>query len=164
MSMYEAYFDDVYRYVLYKTGSKWDTDDLVSEVFHKAYRSYSSAKQPENAKAWVMTIARHTVIDHYRKRKETVSADILESFAQDFSVEEKVEHAVEVDCLHKALAYLPDEDREVMTLRYFAEMKHREIGAVLGKQEDTVKTRVSRLLRKLGGLVKGCLEGKNAHG
>lgn len=162
--MYDECFDDVYRYCYSKMGNKWDTDDVVSEIFRKAFEHYSSLKGHSNGKAWLMTIARNTVYDFYRRKKDTLGGDAVEWLVQPDLSAAQLEAKEDLECLNKALAYLPDEDREYIRLKYFAGLKYREIGELAGKSEETVKTRVFRLLKKVGVLVRNCMEGVMPNG
>jgi RNA polymerase sigma-70 factor (ECF subfamily) len=154
----------VYRFVYSKLGNKWDTDDVVSDVFRKAFEHYAALRSDSNPKAWLMTIARNTIYDLYRKRKDTLAGDELEAVAHPDSFMEQMELQDDLNCLKKAMAYLSEEDQELVRLKYFAELKYREVGDAVGKSEQTVKTRVFRLLKKLSLLVKSCLEGASSNG
>ncbi|HYK72836.1 MAG TPA: sigma-70 family RNA polymerase sigma factor [Pseudoneobacillus sp.] len=164
IDMYDRFFNNVYRYVYSKLGNKWDTDDVVSEVFRKAFERFSTLQEDSNAKAWLMTIARHTIIDFYRKKKDNVTGEILEQLVHEESFEAKLEIDDDIECLKKSMSYLPEEDQELIKLKYFAELKYKEIGYVVGKSEDALKTRVFRLLKKVGILVKKCIEGVGTNG
>lgn len=162
--LYDLFFNDVYRYVYSKVGSSWDTDDIVSEVFRKAYERFASLKENSNAKAWLITIARNTVIDFYRKKKDSLPGDDIERILITEPFEEKLAFEDDLICLQKVLASLPEEDHEFINLKYFAELKYREIEAVVGKSEDLIKTRVFRTIKKMSILMKNCLEGVNKRG
>ena len=162
--LYDQFFDDVYRYILYKVGKKWDADDLVSEVFRKAFVRQSSLRQDSNEKAWLMTIARNTVIDYYRKKKNVIYSDQVEDYMEHevFSANGDLED--HLDCVKNSLSFMPEEDREIINMRYFADMKYRDIGQVLGKTEQAIRTRMFRLTKKMGVLVTKCLEGVKERG
>lgn len=164
VELYDRCFDDVYRYVYSKIGNSWDADDVVSDTFRKAFEKYDTLREHSNPKAWLITIAHHTVADFYRKKKPSVSADKLYDLADPDDFEDRFALDDDLDCVRKSIAALPPEDREIVRLRYFAGLKNREIGEVLGKTEEAVKTRVFRLLKKLSALVKTCLEGAGQRG
>jgi RNA polymerase sigma-70 factor, ECF subfamily len=164
VELYDQCFDDVYRYVYYKVGNKWDTDDLVSDVFRKAYERYATLRESSNAKGWLITIAHNAVVDFYRRKKPSVSIDSVVEIKEPGAFEEQFELDDDLECVKKSLAFLSPEDQEIANLRYFADLKNREIGAVLGKSEEAIKARVFRLLKKMSVLVTKCLEGVNRHG
>ncbi|AAM23615.1 RNA polymerase sigma factor [Caldanaerobacter subterraneus] len=157
IEFYEKNFDDVYRYVYFKVGNKWDADDIVSETFQKAFEKYNTVKS--NSKAWIFSIARNTVTDYYRMRKNLVSEElIMEHFYPDV-FEDKLEREVELDCLKKSLYSLSKEEIEIVNLKYFANMTHREISQLIEKTEEAVKAQAYRIIQKLKNLVIKCLEG-----
>ena len=86
--LYDKYFDDVYRYIYFKTGNKWEADDLVSETFKKAYEKYKYLKG--EPKPWIMSIARNTVIDFYRRKKNfaPINDNEQDDFTYNYPIEE----------------------------------------------------------------------------
>jgi RNA polymerase sigma factor (sigma-70 family) len=148
LKLYDRYFDDVYRYTYFKIGNSWDTDDLVAETFRKAFEKIHTING--SPKAWLITIARNTIIDWYRKQKEIVADDAdLDKYAYAHSFEEIFEKKEEINCLKKSL----------QKLKYFSGLKYKEISVVVGKSTDAVKMKFLRIIRKLGKLVKVCMEG-----
>ncbi|BBI33388.1 RNA polymerase sigma factor [Cohnella abietis] len=159
MTMYEEYFDDVYRFVLYKTGNRWDTDDLVSEIFRKAFQHFNQNRvELERMKPWLFTIARNTVIDHYRKRKEWAYGHDPEVFGYTHTTELLETIDLQNDCLKQSLLSLTTEEREMINLKYIAEMKYSEISGIVGKAEMWMKTKVHRIKQKMALLINKCME------
>lgn len=158
MSLYDQYFDDVYRYVFFKTNSHWDTDDLVSDIFKKAFEKYTPAI--ENPKPWLFSIARNTIIDFYRKKKDIASSDELDQYMYPGCFELDLEKNEQLNCLKKSLSTLPKEDLEFVNLRYFSGLKYKEIGELTGKSEDSVKMRLSRIIKKLKEMISLSMEAK----
>ncbi|MGB9680264.1 MAG: RNA polymerase sigma factor [Thermoanaerobacteraceae bacterium] len=156
IEFYEKNFDDVYRYVYFKIGNKWDTDDIVSEIFKKAYEKYKTIKS--NPRSWLFSIAKNTITDHYRKNKNVTLEDDLSSFPYPDIFENKFEKEAEIDCLKKSIYSLPKEEIEIINLKYFTGMTHREISQIAKKTEDAVKMKAFRIIQKLKNLVIKCLE------
>jgi len=80
IEIYDENFDDVYRYVYVKIGNKWDAEDIVSETFRKAFEKFSSFQRGSSPKSWLMTIARNTIIDFYRKKKSVPIGEEMEFY------------------------------------------------------------------------------------
>lgn len=159
LDLYDQYFGDVYRYIYFKTGNKWDADDLVSETFRKAFEKYRSLRG--NPKAWLMTIARNTMADFYRKRKGLVQENTeLDRHAYAYSFEEVLGREDEMICLQRALRILSEDELELINLKYFSELTHRQIGEVLNKSTAAVKMKSMRIMRQVRESVKRCMEGK----
>lgn len=159
LQLYENCYDDIYRYVYCRTGNPWDTDDIVSDVFLKAYRHYDSARQTH--KAWLVTIARNTTIDYYRKSGREFPGEVPESLTF-MTVLEDLEHDLEKACLKSALSQLDGELLELISLRFFCGLKHKEIAEVLGSKQANVKTRFYRALEQLRKKVESCLASENS--
>lgn len=66
----------------------------------------------------------------------------------------------EIGCLKNSLGCIDDEELEIISLRYFSEMKYWEIGIVLERSENAIKMKSTRIMNKLKELVIKCLEGK----
>lgn len=157
IKLYDKYFDDIYRYIYFKTGNKWEADDLVSETFRKAYEKYSSLKG--EPKAWIMTIARNTVIDYYRRKKDfTPVNDEFDDYTYGYPVEEIFEKKEELNYLKQSLKSLNKDELEIVNLKYFSGLKYSEIAQLLGKTENAVKTKAMRIHRKLEQFIEKCME------
>lgn len=159
VDLYDAYFDDIYRYVYVKTSNKWETEDLVSEVFRKAFENFSLLEGHQNDKAWLFTIARNTVIDYYRKNKSVLVGDNFEQYLSPLPFEDPFDGKTEKECLQRSLKHLSDGDLEITELRYFADLKFKEMAIILKKEEGSLRVKSNRITKKLGVLVKKCLGG-----
>lgn len=141
----------------FKTGNRWDADDLVSEIFRKAFENFAAVSR--NEKAWLFSIARNTVIDFYRKRKDIASSDKLDLYINPDSFETRLEKAEEMKILRDSLVLLTEEEQEIISLRYFSGMKHKEIAGLMGKSEQSIKMKVMRVTRRLKDLITKEMEG-----
>lgn len=157
LEIYDHYFNDVYRYVLVKTGNKWDAEDIVSDTFRKAYEKLSSLKDDSNPKSWLMSIARNNVIDFYRKKKGVLVGDDLESYLSPIPFEDPLDQSDELVCLKKSLVHLSKEDLEIVNLRYFAGLKFKEMADVLKKEDGSLRVKSCRITKKIGILITKCL-------
>ncbi|MDI3309959.1 MAG: RNA polymerase sigma factor [Thermoanaerobacterium sp.] len=157
LDIYESFFDDVYRYVYFKVGNGWDVDDIVSDIFKKAYENYGSINS--NVKAWIFAIARNTVVDFYKKKKDIAFGDDLDAFTYPDVFENKFDKEAELNCLKKSLYSLPKEEIEIVGLKYFSNLSNKELSLLLDKTEDAVKMKSYRIIQKLKKLVNICLEG-----
>lgn len=159
IAMYDEYFDDVYRYIYTKTGNKWDAEDVVSETFRKAYEKRACLVKEPNPKAWLLTVARNTAIDHYRKKKGIPIGDRLDFYPVPVPFSDPLEQWEERECLKKTLLCLPPEEMEIINLRYFANMRFKEIAAILQVQENFIRVKSGRIIKKVGLIIKKCLGG-----
>jgi RNA polymerase sigma-70 factor (ECF subfamily) len=128
--------------------------ELVSRVFFKAYRHWRDAPVEAAAIQWVFRIARNTLIDYWRtdKRRATASLPIDEAGALRASSsdpEAEYQSRQRRSDVIRALAALPESDRDLLSLKFIAHRTNREIAAVLEISEAAVSMRLLRALRKL---------------
>lgn len=154
-SIYKIYYGKIYRYCRINLQSKETAEDVAQETFFKAWRSIQtfSADNGGSIQAFLFRIARNTIIDLSRKKKELNLDTALEVETKD-DFEEEFDKKGEIEKVQKALAKLGEEDRHLVVLRFFEEMSNGEIAAVVESNEGAVRVRLHRILKKLRGLLK----------
>jgi RNA polymerase sigma factor (sigma-70 family) len=142
----DAHSDDVLRFLIAAVG-RHDADDAFQETFLSALRAYPRLRPGSNVKAWVLTIAHHKAIDVHRARGR-----------RPVPVAEPDQHAgtvaqaprPEPDSDHwERVRGLPQRQREVLTLRYAADLTHAEIATALGCSEEAARRAASDGLKNL---------------
>jgi RNA polymerase sigma-70 factor (ECF subfamily) len=150
--LYERYRDTVYRYLLSRTGTAEEAEDLLQQVFLRAMDALSQY-QPNKRPfvAWLLGIARNLSIDSHRRRRSTVPWDgVPEVFCTgDSGLEAEVLRREELSRLGVLFAALPADKRELLVLRFAAGLTVREIAVVIGKSEAATKKQISRTLETL---------------
>ena len=143
------------------TGSQTDAEDLTQDVFLKLYRSLSSFDPAKGAfSTWLTTLTRNLLVDHFRRTRQDRSTDSLDvslggeegdgpTRAEQLPDTRKTQHDHIAGAqlrarIQHALRQLSPELREAVILRDLQDMDYREIAAVLGVPEGTVKSRISR--------------------
>lgn len=151
--LYEQYLPRVFRYIRYRVSNNALAEDLTSSVFEKALSKMSSYRRDEASFAtWLLAIARHQVIDHYRtssKRQAVPLEEAADVPSKKASPEEELIRKEELERLHVYLAELPEREQEVISLKFGAEMTNRQISGVLGLSESNVGTILYRAVGKL---------------
>ena len=142
--LYDLYAQRVFRYLLSKTGNQQDAEDLTTQTFMAALQSLSRYQHRGNFAAWLFSIARNKTIDHFRKQHRPISLEEAEGERGDWRNPGIVQDQI-LD-LSKLIATLPEDDQELLRLRFVAEMKFSEIAALVKKSEDAVKKKIYRLL------------------
>jgi len=140
----------VYAFVAYRIGAGHDAEDVTGEVFERALRyrrGYDPAKGAP--RAWLIGIARRVLADRALSGAETV-AEVPETQAPG----ELEQDAVERLTLQAALGRLADRDRELLAMRYGADMKAAEIAQVLESTTNAVEVAVHRALRRLRAIME----------
>jgi RNA polymerase sigma-70 factor (ECF subfamily) len=143
----------VYRYIGYRVGDPVLTEDLTAAVFEKALAAFPRYRQEKaSPMTWLMAIARNVVVDHLRRlgRDLTVPLELAEQLACPRpNPGEAVERGEEVARLRYCLSRLAGRDREIISLKFGAELNNRMIAAALSLSETNVGAIVFRALRKL---------------
>lgn len=142
----------VYAYVSYRIGDGADAEDVTSEVFERATR-YRATYQPSKGDpiAWLLGIARRTLADRY-------AATLRDPGVGGGEPEEAHEPDLEASAirrltLEQAIGALSDRDQELLSLRYGADLRARQIGAVMEMETHAVEVALSRALARLRTLV-----------
>lgn len=154
-TLYELYFHRIYSYVLMRVNHPQDTEDVVSDIFVQILKNLSkfNNRYEFSFAAWVFTIARNTIIDFYRHRGRTPQELKLEEIDnQPLQNSDPYILLIEREkCseLHDLLELLPARRREVITLKYFGGVRNLEIADVMGIDERTVASHLSRGLKDL---------------
>jgi RNA polymerase sigma factor (sigma-70 family) len=154
--LYDEYFDRINRYLRCRVSNVWDADDLTNTVFLKALEKFDQYDRRNPFASWIFRIAQNTFIDFLRKKKE-IPLNIEESLTNDddtWQPEKTLIITEQYQLLHHQLGLLTQNQRDVITLRYFGELKIRQVAEVLGKKESSIKTLSRRGLFKLQQLYK----------
>jgi RNA polymerase sigma-70 factor (ECF subfamily) len=150
-SMYEVNQPLIYKFMFWRTQDKMLAQDLTSSVFEKAWRTRGNFKGG-SAKSWLFRIARTTLIDHWRARKD-IANDELVSEAMDDRADpgEILDKEMRLDQLRAAVSRLPTEMRQVVELRFVRGLSTRETAERLGLSEANARVIQYRALKKLKG-------------
>ncbi len=151
--LYEEYLPRVFRYIRYKVNNTQVAEDLTSTTFEKALTNFSKFSEDKASfPTWIFSISRNTVIDYYRAqgRKHTVSLDEAKEIeSKDPSPEEELLKKEERQKLQMCLQQLPEDEQEIIHLKFAAELNNRQIAKMLGLSESNVGTKLYRTVRKL---------------
>jgi RNA polymerase sigma-70 factor (ECF subfamily) len=154
--IFDHYHEAIHRFIASRVQRPSDAEDLTQHVFVKALEAlprYESRGIPFGG--WLFRLARNAVIDHVRTRHDHAELDsILEWTAGEAGPDEIVAVRQELDAVGAALAALTDDQREAISLRFFAGLSAREAAEAMGKQEGTVRglqfRGIAALRRQLG--------------
>ncbi|OGO31260.1 MAG: hypothetical protein A2Z29_09230 [Chloroflexi bacterium RBG_16_56_11] len=150
---YEQYMPKVFRYIRFRITEKDLAEDLTSVVFEKALTKFTTYT-PEKAtfSTWIFRIARNTLIDHFRasSRGSTVQLDeAIEHANDDESPEETAIASEEQRMLRQCISRLSPGEREIISLKFGADMTNRQIAGTLGISDSNVGVILFRAVRKL---------------
>ena len=146
--LYDGHFDRIYRYVFFRVTDIETAEDLTSGVFLKAWENLQRYRPGGPFVAWLYTIARNTVIDHYRTRKPGVALEDV-VLPHEAGLDDGLDRQSDVAVLREGLRNLTDEQREVLTLRFIEELDTEEIARRMHKSEGAIRALQMRALQAL---------------
>jgi len=156
---FREYRSTIYRYVRFRVETREVAEDLTSDTFMKALRSYSRYNPSRAAPlTWLLRIARNTVTDHQRARKRRSSLHVSLDRVPDLvsrmpSPEERVLKEERIQALLNSVRLLRAADQELLSLRYGGGLRNGEIAERLGITRNAVVVRIHRALHRLRKIV-----------
>lgn len=157
--LYDRYVEQIFAYVYHRVGHRQTAEDLVGDVFLRALRRISTFRwQGVDFGAWLMTIARNRVHDHFKSarfRLEATVEDVLETPVER-SPENPEQALLTADMtrqVHEAIRQLKGGQAEVLYLRFIQHLNVAETAAVMGKTDGAVKALQYRALKSLSKLM-----------
>jgi len=144
----ERHWSSIARFFRSKIGD--DGADLISQTFLACVEARDRI-EGDNVKAYLFSVARRRLADHFRSRARSPSIDFSASSVIDLGTgpTTHVSRRERRELLHDALARIPLDDQIALELAYFEGMSMREIASVLELQENTVRSRLARAREKL---------------
>jgi RNA polymerase sigma-70 factor, ECF subfamily len=159
--IYDRYVDTVFRFVYFRVGNRQLAEDLTSDTFLRALKRIGSFTwQGRDLGAWLVTIARNLVADHFksgRYRLEVTTGDVMDADREDRGPEGSpeaavVEHITNVALL-TAVKQLNPEQQECIVLRFLQGFSVAETARAMGKNEGAIKALQYRAVRALARLL-----------
>lgn len=147
--LYLHWLSPVYRYFFFRTGNSKDAEDLTSQVFLKVYMELPRYHERGLFSAWLFRIVHNQINDYYRTGSREVDLEIADPVDDDHDLITQTAHSDEVQKLRRIIQSLPEEEQEMIRLRFVAELGYREIGSVLNRNEDAVRKSITRLLARM---------------
>ena len=148
--LYDKYVKDVYRYLLSRVGSTAVAEDLTSITFLAALEIFPTYRHKGVFKAWLFSIASRKAADFFRKesKQDKYENTIDEAIFITDLIDEVIQSERQKELL-ALIQHFDKKDRELLRLRFVAELKFREIAVLTRRNEAAVKKNYYRLLSKL---------------
>ncbi len=147
--LYNIYLERIYRYVFYQVRDKMTAEDLTEEVFLKAWKSIDTCRGKEQTfSSWLYRIAHNHVIDNLRSQRKYLSTD-MEALAEVSSPELGEEGKLERQEMLEVISDLPQNQKQVIILKFIEGLGNREIGQVMGKSQGAIRVLQMRALATL---------------
>lgn len=147
--LYLLYVQPVFRYLYSRMGNVPDAEDITAQTFLAALERFPKYRHRGYFASWLFSIARNKAMDYFRKHHKEASFEGAERLPDDVNLLQQVIKTERIAALSKLISTLPEDEQELIRLRYVAELSFAEIGHLLGQKEDTVKKSLYRLLARL---------------
>lgn len=133
-----------------------DADDVLQNVFLKAWSKLDTFHQESKISTWLYRIALNESLDFMRKKKtQVVSSDDAETMVGSTLMADDYFNGTEAEAmLQEAVAQLPDVQRTVFNMRYFDDMKYSEISEILQTSEGSLKASYHIAVKKISDFFK----------
>ena len=148
----------IYNYIFKMTLSKEDSEDIIQEVFIKAYKNLYKLENKEKFYSWLFKVAVNTMNTFFKSKKtyNTMEENLLINIKSD--TKDTPEGVLEIkeentELLNK-LSVLNEEEKNALVLKYVQGFSYKEVGQILGIKEETIKTKIFRAKKKLHELNK----------
>jgi RNA polymerase sigma-70 factor, ECF subfamily len=143
-TLYMRHHARLYRLLLRRIGRESVAEELVNEVFLEVWRNAHRFEAKARVATWLIAIARYKALSELRRRTETQLDDCVAAAIEDpadgpaTTVERQNRRVI----LHRCLAKLSPQHREVIHLVYYQEKKIEEVARFIGAPINTIKTRI----------------------
>ena len=145
----KKYTTPVYGLLVDMTKNIHDAEDLTQDTFSKAFRRLNNFKEKSKFSTWIYRIAYNTAIDFLRKKNREIPTDWSDRNNIDKLKWEPKEYSDKNELINQALHTLTVNQRSVVSLHYYQDMKLTEIAQIMDCAESTVRVRLFRALKKL---------------
>ena len=147
--LYRENYERVRNYVLYRMAGSSDAEDVVAEAFLKAARAFHRFDSERSSfSTWVISIARNCVADYWRKLR--IASPIDDAPESMFAANDEYPGLDESKLrVQELLVRLNPDERELVYMKYYAEMKNVEIAEKLGMNASTIASKLQRALQKM---------------
>ncbi len=147
--LYNQFVQPVYRYLRSRVQDVQVAEDLTSQTFMAAFENIHRYHERGYFSAWLFRIARSKLMDHFRRHKQEISLDEIENHGALDDALGRAARGDEIRRLAGLIRRLDPAGRDLITLRYVADLSFAEMAEVLGKSEGAVKKSLYRLLASI---------------
>ncbi len=157
-SLYLLHLDAIFRYIYFRIGDQREAEDLTEQVFLKAWEALPGYKDFGYPFAsWLYRIAHNLVIDYIRRVKPVSSVSIENQDGNDCgsAVIQQILETEETGLLAAAIIRLPEEQQQVIILRFIEGMSHAGVARILNKSEGACRMIQNRALIALSQMLSG---------
>ncbi|MFN7492660.1 MAG: RNA polymerase sigma factor [Cyclobacteriaceae bacterium] len=149
--LFDRYHSRIFNFLARLCMDRDLADDLAQNVFLRLIRYRSSYREGNRFMPWIYQMARNTFADHYRAHKNMKNnfLDVEKVANSAAETNEMMEQDEREALLHRSMARLNEEDRELLVLTRFQHLKYEEVASILDTTVANIKVKVHRAIGKL---------------
>jgi RNA polymerase sigma-70 factor (ECF subfamily) len=155
--LYEMYAGQIFNYLFYRTGEYQAAMDMMETVFLRAWENlpdFGTKGRGLNLRAWLYRMAHNAMVDYHRSNKAEVDLEAIAELPNKMPHAAKlVEMAETQEYLMNWLEELDEVSRQVLVLRFYAEMSPKEVSQIMDISEGNVRVIQYRALKKMRDLI-----------
>lgn len=145
--LYDLYVDKIYKFIFFRTSHRETAEDLTSLTFTKALEKIKDFNiELGYFSAWIYRIARNTVIDFYRTKKNKQNSELTEETEDENNVEYDIDIKCSLEKVKTQIDKLSKEQKDILIMRIWDGLSYEEISKIVGKSEANCKVITSRAL------------------
>jgi RNA polymerase sigma-70 factor (ECF subfamily) len=149
--LFDRYQKPVFNFLARMAMDRDAAEDLTQNVFLRMIRYRNTYREGNKFQSWIYQIARNVFSDHYQKEKnkraDFVDVERLSDYLTDGNMEE--EQLEREKILHRSMARLNGEQRELLVLTRFLHVKYEEVAVIMDMTVANIKVKVHRAIQKL---------------
>lgn len=148
--VYVSFLPRIFHFFCFRVGTPDIAEELTSVTFEKAWSNRINYRQERGyISAWMFGIARKVAADYFRRPQRDISLDGILEIPDPINVEDEVQKQIEFRHLVSVCSHLSERERELLALKYGAELTNREISRIFGMSESNVGTILYRVVGKI---------------
>ena len=150
--LFQRYHRPLFSFLYHMTGRSDTSEDMVQNVFYRMLKYRHSFSGEGEFRTWMYHLARNVLSDTVKQNRKSNHDDIhalADKIGGGTSADVELERQQDTEMLHKAIATLSPEHREILVLSRFQELKYNEISEILNISESAIKVRVHRAMGEL---------------
>ena len=151
VELYDQFGERIFTFVASRVSNRGFAEDIVQNVFERLIRYHRHFRQVENLKAYVFQVARNEIYRWSAVTSATSNGPDADSLPGNSNPNSQYDQQ---DWIEDVLAQLSGEDREIVSLKIFAELTFKELSIIFDSSAATVATRYRRAIGKLGTRIK----------
>jgi RNA polymerase sigma factor (sigma-70 family) len=151
--LFERYHRQLHGFLFHMTRHREVSEDMVQQVFYKMLKYRHTFTGSGEFVHWMYTVSRNILKDQGRRKKLPMISEGVEEMTEQVAggsvPDQQMEKKQAVAVLYKAMERLDADQREILTLCRFQELKYREIAVIMDLSETAVKARIHRAMKDL---------------